>query len=240
MVAYVILGVCLLAGLWLLAKWFISADPRTLARIVRQAAIVVAVVFVFFLAVTGRLGPAIVVLGVLLPMILRWRAVMNRLRAAKGPSPGNLSTIRTDYLEVALDHDSGRMTGHVLRGRFAGASLEDLTVDQLIELLAESRLADGQSAAIVEAFLDREHGSEWRSMAGADSGGSTAGGTGSGSSGSMTLEEAYSVLGLAPGATPEEIKAAHHRLMKKFHPDQGGSDYLAAKLNQAKDKLLSS
>ena len=240
MVAYVILGVCLLAGLWLLAQWFMSADPRTLARIVRQAGIVVAVVFVLFLAVTGRLGPAILVLGVLLPMILRWRAVMNRLRAAKGPSPGNLSTIRTDYLEVALDHDSGRMTGHVLRGRFAGASLEDLTVDQLVELLAESRVADSQSAAIVEAFLDREHGTEWRSMSGADSGGSTAGGTGSGGSGSMTLEEAYSVLGLAPGATPEEIKAAHHRLMKKFHPDQGGSDYLAAKLNQAKDKLLSS
>ena len=240
MVAYVILGVCLLAGLWLLAQWFMSADPRTLARIVRQAGIVVAVVFVLFLAVTGRLGPAILVLGVLLPMILRWRAVMNRLRAAKGPSPGNLSTIRTDYLEVALDHDSGRMTGHVLRGRFAGASLEDLTVDQLVELLAESRVADSQSAAIVEAFLDREHGTEWRTMSGADSGGSTAGGTGSGSSGSMTLEEAYSVLGLAPGATPEEIKAAHHRLMKKFHPDQGGSDYLAAKLNQAKDKLLSS
>lgn len=240
MVAYVILGICLLVGLWLLGKWFVSADPRTLAKIVRRAGIVIVVVVVLFLAVTGRLGPAVVVLGVLLPMILRWRAVMNRLRAAKGPTPGNVSTVRTDFLEVALDHDSGRMTGRVVRGQFTGATLEGLTVEQLLALLAECRVADGQSAAILEAFLDREHGTEWRGVAGTGPGDRTDGATGAGAGirGGMSLEEAYSVLGLAPGATPEEIKAAHHRLMKRFHPDQGGSDYLAAKLNQAKDRLL--
>jgi DnaJ homolog subfamily C member 19 len=54
----------------------------------------------------------------------------------------------------------------------------------------------------------------------------------------MSVEEAYSVLGLKPGATAEDVRQAHRRLQKDFHPDKGGSDYLAAKINQAKDVLL--
>ena len=54
----------------------------------------------------------------------------------------------------------------------------------------------------------------------------------------MTTEEAYQVLGLRPGATEAEIRAAHHRLMRTAHPDSGGSDWLATRVNLARDVLL--
>ncbi len=56
----------------------------------------------------------------------------------------------------------------------------------------------------------------------------------------MTRQEAYEVLGLAPGASEVDIRAAHHRLMRTAHPDAGGSDWLAARVNMARDVLLGS
>ena len=56
--------------------------------------------------------------------------------------------------------------------------------------------------------------------------------------GNMSREEAYEVLGLKPGASEYDIREAHKRLIKQSHPDQGGSDYLASKVNRAKDVLL--
>ncbi len=57
-------------------------------------------------------------------------------------------------------------------------------------------------------------------------------------SGTMTVDEAWQVLGLQPGADAAAIRAAHRRLMRGAHPDSGGSDWLAARINQARDILL--
>lgn len=251
MIPALVLGVCLLIGLILLSRWFVSADPKALARGVKVFAVIVGAGAVLFLAATGRLGVAMGLAAFLLPMILRWRAVMNRLKTAAGPSPGRTSDLTTDWLSVSLHHDSGRMAGSVRQGRFAGQDLDSLSLDDLLDLLDEVRGADAESATVLEAYLDRTHGMAWREAAeggggaGAEAGAGGAGpGSGAGSAGgrrgggAMTRDEALAMLGLDPGAGPDEIKDAHRRLMMKLHPDHGGSDYLAAKLNEAKEILL--
>ena len=236
MIAYLFLGICLLAGFALLARWFVSADPRQLVQVVRYGAIGLVAAVVLFLALTRNLGPALAVLLFLLPFIRGWRDLRRRMRAARGPSAGQRSRLQTATLEVELDHDTGEMSGTVVSGRFAGQSLADLPLEDVKDLLRECAQNDPQSIPVVEAFLDRRFGPEWRmedeEAAARDEGRRSSDGA------AMTVEEAHALLGLAPGATSEEIKVAHHRLMKKFHPDQGGSDYIAAKLNQAKDLLL--
>jgi hypothetical protein len=130
---------------------------------------------------------------------------------------------------MELDHDSGTMRGTVLAGRLQGASLDDLDVPTLLGLFAEF---DADSRALMAAYLDRREPG-WREHAQGDT---TA--PRSASSGKMTEQEAYQILGLQPGATADAIGHAHRTLMKKFHPDQGGTTYLAARINEAKELLL--
>jgi hypothetical protein len=133
---------------------------------------------------------------------------------------------------MELDHDSGAMRGRIVTGRYEGVSLDALDLPTLIGFIGE---IDNDSRKLLMAYLDRRE-PRWRENAqgnaAAGEGGSAA------SSGKMTEEEAYQVLGLQPGANAEEIGRAHRSLMKKLHPDQGGSTYLAARVNQAKDVLL--
>lgn len=244
MVQFLVLGLFLLVGLILLARWLADAEPRTILRALRWAGVGLGVLVVLFLTATGRLPAVLGALAALAPMLLRWRSIANRVKAARGPSPDQRSGLDTDYLHMELDHDTGRMDGRVRQGRFQGRTLSEMSRQELLDLLADCRGADAQSVPVLEAFLDRQFGPDWRDEASAAG---TAGGSGdrtsgaqAGGSGRMTVEEAYSMLGLKPGADVESIKQAHRRLMMKLHPDHGGSDYIAAKLNEAKDLLLNS
>lgn len=238
---YLILGFCLLVALALMARWFVTVDPRHMVTILKYSlAAILAVVAVFF-GVTGRVALAAPAgIGALM-LLGRWPLRRKRRFPGMGggwgghgvnPSAGQASEVETQWIRMTLDHDSGEMSGEVLKGGFRGRALDDLRFEQLIELLGECQREDQESAALLATYLDRHH-ADWRDRVDGQSG--AAGGAGRGK---MTVEEAYEVLGLAPGAGDDEIREAHRGLMKKLHPDQGGSTYLASKLNEAKDLLL--
>ncbi len=139
--------------------------------------------------------------------------------------------MRSAFLEMELDHDTGAMHGRILAGRYEGVSLDALDPQTLAGLIGE---IDDDSRQLLMAYLDRRE-PRWREHTEHDAP------PGNGSrppSGEMSKEEAYQILGVQPGANADEIGRAHRLLMKKLHPDQGGSTYLASRVNQAKDVLL--
>ena len=222
-------------------RWFARQPRKT--RI--QTLMVIAGVVLVGLAAAGRLNWVFAVLGAMLPFVRRLLALTSYLplfqrlyRQFGADSGGNQragqhSKVETRFLKLILDHDSGGMSGQILDGQFQGNTLEQLTLAQLLLLLQECQREDRESAQLLEAYLDRTHGDEWRAQAqtGPDTGSS-------GFSEHMTQSEAYDILGLEAGATVDEIKSAHRRLIQKLHPDRGGSTYLAWKINQAKAVLL--
>ena len=148
--------------------------------------------------------------------------------------PGGYSHVRSAALEMELDLDTGAMNGLVLAGTFEGHELDALDQSELLRLHTELS-GDPESLGLLEAYLDRR-APDWR--AGLDMDGGAGLGASPGS-GAMTQKEAYEVLGLAPGASETEIREAHRRLMKRMHPDAGGSAFLAGRINEAKAVLLS-
>ena len=232
---YLLGGFALLSGFLMLVYLFVNADPARLARGLKVTGIVIAVLAVATLAISGRLAALLMPLAMLMPALIRVRSLLDRYRP---PSGGQTSTVATPFLRMTLDHDTGSMTGTILRGRFSGMRVEELGSADLLALLRECRAEDEEGTRLLEADLDRAH-PDWRDeLAGERTSTGTGGGGTRPSSGDMGVEEAYAILGLSPGADPEAIKEAHRRLMVKLHPDHGGSDYLATKINRARDVLL--
>jgi hypothetical protein len=236
MLPYFLLGLALLAGALLSLRWFVNAEPAQVAKALRWTLVAAAVVVGLFLVFAGRHVLLFFLLPALLPLLLRSRAIWQRAKAAAGPSPGRTSEVTTRFLRMVLDHDSGEMSGEILEGAFAGRELGELDEAELIALWRECRAADAQSAAVLEAYLDRALGEAWREAAGAAAGGGAD--TGAGGPEGMSRQDAYEILGLEPGASDTDIRDAHRRLMQKVHPDHGGSNYLASKINRAKELLL--
>jgi hypothetical protein len=148
--------------------------------------------------------------------------------------PANVSEVRSQFFAMELDHDTGTVNGRILSGQFAGRDLIDLS-EQDTRLLIEEIDGDADSISLLESWLDANR-QGWREyFAEQDAAGTSHQNT---SAPVDELAEAYDVLGLNPGATDEEIKAAHRELMKAVHPDHGGSSYLASKINEARDRLL--
>lgn len=227
-----ILGAVVLILLLWAVNAFSKADPKQAARLIRAMGGGGALLFAAFLLFRGEIGPAVTVGAIglgLLGWITLWPASFGS-RTQK--STGQVSRVRTAFLEMELDHDSGAMRGRILSGSYAGAVLDALNTPTLVSLFGT---IDGDSRDLLAAYLDRRDAG-WRQNAQGDA--AAGRGPRAARSGKMTEEEAYQILGIAPGASAEEISRAHRSLMKKLHPDQGGSTYLAARVNEAKDVLI--
>jgi len=223
-----------MAGLLLAGRRFVDADPRDLMKILKWFLIIVISAVVAFFTLTGRLGWAFAALPALIPWFLRFRSATRMARnfarmaqsmnaGGGGGDSGRTSDVETRFLRMSLNHDSGVISGEVIAGSFSGRSLGSMTMEELLRLRGE---CDKPSVQVLEAYLDRSAG-DWRQHAGstfADE--------------AMSRDEALRILGLEEGASPGEIKDAHRRLITGIHPDHGGSTYLAAKINRAKDVLL--
>jgi hypothetical protein len=231
--------------------WLRNQPPSQQKLAIVKLVVIAAVVTVVLMAITGRLPILFAMMAFLFPLLRRVlpSLLMGRLSGLMGSSqakaqPGNQSHVSSDIFKMTLDHDSGDMTGEILKGAMAGRVLADLAESEFIGLLQYCRDQDEDSARLLETYLDRRFGDSWRTddPAGDDSaqnGEQDSERERSTSSGSLTDSEALDILGLVAGANRDEIVQAHRRMMQKMHPDRGGSNYLAARVNEAKERLLS-
>jgi hypothetical protein len=228
-----LLGVVVLVLLLWAANSFSKADPKAAARLLRNLGGVALVLFAAFLFFRGEFGPAVTV-GVVGLGLLGWLSIWPATFGGRTQkSAGQVSRVRTAFVEMELNHDTGTMRGRILAGAHQGESLDTLDPVTLTGLLGAM---DADSRDLLAAYLDRR-APEWREHAETDAAAGSRPRSARGSK--MTEEEAYQILGVQPGASPQDISRAHRSLMKKLHPDQGGSTYLAVRVNEAKDVLLS-
>ena len=228
-------------GLFLVLRWLFRQPPRVYWQwiAVLLAAVLLTLVLTgrahwlaaVFAAVLPFLRGLLVLLGHV-PLLKRMLAGVDALKSKSEPSSGQSSTVQSKYIRMTLNHDSGDINGEVLTGQFTGKTLDQLDLEALLQLLRECQ-DDEESVALLQTYLDREYADSWQQQAGAQRRQQAPG-----ASGEMSREEALQVLGLSSDASEAEIIETHRRLMQKLHPDRGGSAYLAATINQAKEILL--
>jgi hypothetical protein len=233
----ILLGAVALVAIIFLLRAFVGADPKALVKALRYAGAIALALVAAFLVYTDRVGAAVFVGSAAWGLFTRghvWPGgwphypIGGRSRS----SPGQTTNVRTSWLEMELDHDSGDMRGTILKGTHAGERLDKITRDALVALYHQAGKEDPETGRLLEAYLDRTFGSDWRAAEQAEQSVPERATTG------MSRAEALKVLGLQEGASDDDIRAAHRRLMLQNHPDRGGTDYIAAKINEAKDVLL--
>jgi len=196
---------------------------------------------VVILALTGRLHWIAVLFAALIPLlrnvgplIVRFFPLLQQLYKSNQPkqaASGKQSTVNTRYLVLHLNHDTGELEGEILEGPHKGLALSKLQQAQLADVLRFYQENDAESAQLLTAYLQKRFGDAFTAEQQHNTGNAS-------HAGDMRREEALAILGLEDPVEKEAIIAAHRKLMQKLHPDRGGNDYLAAKVNTAKDTLL--
>jgi len=237
-----ILGI-VIGLMWIVSKIGNQASQANRQKYFKLALLYGAVGIGLILILTGKLPAIFALAAAIVPWIQRlimMRSAYNMFKSwqggpVPGSKPGQTSDVTTKFLQMTLDHDSGEIQGQVIAGDLKGQQLSDLDVDSLSQLLNTCRTKDPQSASILETYLDQMRADEWAAYAQAHAQTESP----SGDPEKMTREEALQILGLEEGATEQEIIESHRVLMQRNHPDRGGSTWLAARINRAKDILLS-
>jgi hypothetical protein len=211
-------GFALIALSWFGLRAFVNASPGQIGRTLVWLLAVLGAALLALMLLAGRGGTAFSALVLLGPALWRWYQGW-RARTAFSRAGGQETGVDTATLDMRLDLNSGEMRGRVKRGAFAGRDLSGLVEEGLRALLHDCETNDPESVPLLEAWLDRVH-PDWR----ADP--------------PMNEAQAFDLLNLSPGASEAEIKAAHRRAMRHAHPDHGGDEALAARLNAARDLLL--
>jgi DnaJ domain len=196
-----------------------------------------AAIVLILLAATGRIHWLGAMIGALLPFIrqsipllIRWFPMIqhyHKTRSQPQASAGNSSNVKTQILSMVMDHDSKHLSGEVISGPYTGSNLDNLELSQLQTLLDYCHQQEQDSAQLLITYLNHRFGDNWQST------------TANNPANTIDDTAAYAILGLAQGASREAIIQAHRRMIQKLHPDRGGSNYLAAQINQAKELLIS-
>ncbi len=220
----------LVAALLLLA--FIHLRPAALAAAIRVVGPVLIGVCGVVAVALGRAGLG----AALIAAALGWAGftLLSHKKPKPKPAERQRAMVRTAALEMELDQETGKLEGMVLAGRNEGKWLGKMGLSELLGLYRELA-ADAETRQLLEAYLDSRF-PVWRKNAKTNVGGGLRGAPGSGP---MTKEEAYKVLGLEAGAAAADVREAHRRLMQRLNPDVGRSSFLAARIDEAKNVLLS-
>lgn len=233
----ILAGIIILALLWWFLKGYIKASPKQLAKYGKRAGGVIALAAAAFLLIRGRLDIAIPLgaagawlLGISLPVWPWYMPGGNPLNSNQGAT----SHVRTIALDMVFHPATGKIEGRILAGPNAGRELDQLERADLFALAEYLKNNDPDGLLALQPYLDGRFPG-WRETA---DGNAYARSPQRGQTGMMSEKEAYEVLGLQMGASEDQIRQAHRTLMKKLHPDQGGSTYLATRVNMAKDILL--
>ena len=225
-------------ALFILVKRVQAMPPHKRRSGYVQLILGAAAVAALLLALTGKMhwiGAALTGLAVVLrqslPVLIRAFPHLNQWwQRRQGNANGQQSEVNSAILRMKLDHSSGELSGEVILGPFKDWLLSEMTREQLLSLLDYCRSEDEDSTQLLLSYLeqrfpdgmgdDADHSDQARP-----------------SQTEMNRREALAILGLTEEASEEDIVQAHRSLIQKLHPDRGGNNYLAAKINEAKDFL---
>ncbi len=238
-----LLVIAAIIGILLAVHW-LRKQPRQ-KKI--QSILILAAIILIGLAMTGKLHWLFAVFAAIIPLLqkalslLSYTPFLGRLfthfrGTYSSPDTNRSSSVETEYLSMTLDLASGAMNGTVKKGSHAGKHLSDMSVMELVKMYEELLHIDTDSVQLLEAYLERTHKGTWKEQI--DEHARAGGQQQVAKNSSMTVNDARNILGVNGNATREEIIETHRRLMQKLHPDRGGNDYLATKVNQAKELLL--